>query len=113
MSRISNPRKLFIDNSIFGGDMILTAVQPYKVYQDGKPTNQIGGYKYSVVLPKLCYDQLDVKIEGERLFDLSDGESVAVVFDGLRVRPYVNGGTGRLDFTAQADNIRKADAKHG
>ena len=46
---------LHIDNSCFGSGMLLTRVTPYKAYQDGKPLNDVAGYKYAVVLPSRAY----------------------------------------------------------
>lgn len=93
--------------------MILISVRPYHPYEDGKPSKEITGYKYEVVLPRHNFDHMDVKIEGDRRLDLADGQNIPVVLDGLKVRPYVNSGTNRLDFTAQADNIRKLEPRRG
>lgn len=102
---------LFIDNSCFGSAMLLTRVTAYKTYQDGKPLNDVAGYKYTVVLPSRAYEMLEVKVPGAKALDLNPGESIPVAFDNLRVRPYFDFKRNALAFTAQADGIHKADGK--
>ena len=103
---------LHIDNSCFGSGMLLTRVTPYKAYQDGKPLNDVAGYKYAVVLPSRAYEMLEVQVPGAKAMDLNPGESIPVTFDNLRVRPYFDFKRNALAFTAQADGIHKADGKH-
>ena len=58
---------LHIDNSCFGSGMLLTRVTPYKAYQDGKPLNDVAGYKYAVVLPSRAYEMLAARVSLSRL----------------------------------------------
>ena len=97
---------LHIDNSCFGSGMLLTRVTPYKAYQDGKPLNDVAGYKYAVVLPSRAYEMLEVKVPGAKAMDLNPGESIPVVLS------YFDFKRNALAFTAQADGIHKANGKH-
>lgn len=103
---------LYIDNSCFGSGMLLTRIKPYRAYEDNKPLDRVAGYKYTVVLPSRAYEMLEVKVPGDKALDLNPGESVPVLFENLRVRPYMDFKRDALTFTAQADSIRKADGKH-
>lgn len=109
MNTISNTG-LYIDNACFGSGMILTAVKPYKEYQNGTATDNVLGYKYCVVLPARGYEMLEVKIAGEKRLDAAPGDNVPVVFDSLCVRPYVDRRSNMLAYTAQAGGIRRADS---
>lgn len=103
---------LTIDNACLGTDMLLLRVSPYYPYSDGKAQKDtIEGYKYTVVLPQHGFEQLDVKIKGEKRADVAPGGSIPVVFDNLQVKPYINRDRSTLAFSAQADGIHTSTSK--
>lgn len=46
-----------------GGPIICTSVRPVKEYKDGKPTDNIIGYNYTIICPSNKYAQIQLKIE--------------------------------------------------
>lgn len=103
-------KDLYIDNRCIGGDMILTQVSTDKEYRDGKATDNIIGYKYTVVLPHHGFDHLDIKIAGNKLLDVEPGDTMAVTVQGLVIKPYVQRNTNKIAFTAKADGITPVKA---
>ena len=94
--------------------MLLVDVRPQFVFADGKRTDEIAGYVYSVVLPALGFDKLSVKIAGAQLMDApTKGEMIPVIFDDLRVRPYVDnsGKTPRIAYSTVATGVKAANTK--
>lgn len=52
---------------VAGADTILiTGVRPMKEFQDGKQTDKVIGYNYSVVCPANKYEAFSIKIEQEK-----------------------------------------------
>ncbi len=72
--------KELIDLSKLGKTMLLVEPpEPYTKYVDGEPTDEIEGYKYSIVLVDHNYDKIQVKIEEQNpSITLDDGKPVKV-----------------------------------
>ncbi len=98
---------LTIDTSALGNTMMLIGVSSYYKYQDNIKTDQVLGYKYSVILPEKSFEQMDVKIEGKKLLDCKAGESFRVRFTDLKVVPYVQNRNGytKVAFSASASGV--------
>ncbi len=106
MNTITNTG-LYIDPNCFGKDMLLVETAPYYEYIDKVRSNNILGYKYTVVLPQRGFEKLDVKISGNKLLDVKPGDNISVSFKDLQVKPYLmfRGDRPALMFTAQASDI--------
>ncbi len=100
-----NNSELFIDNHCLGETLQLVAVRPF-LSADGKRHDVPIGYTYDVCIRAHQNDKIGVKIMGaQQLEQPSTMQDVYVVFDGLRVRPYVTR-EGRLALTATATGIK-------
>lgn len=102
---------LRIDNECFGPVMIAIGCRPYYAFKEGVRQN-VEGYLYTVVLPKLSYQQINVKVPGDCKLEIIEGKDAHVKFDGLLVRPYVNREAMTLALTATATAVHtvgKAD----
>ena len=62
-------------------------VSPAYEYKDGKRTDTVLGYRYSVALPEKGLDKVDVRIDGQQQTEAPNGY-VEVRFDGLEVFIY-------------------------
>ncbi len=112
MTTLSN-NELYIATDIPAfKDIQLIQVRARKEWRDGKPTENQIGYTYTVILPQHGFEQLDVKIDGDKRIEVQPGKSVAVEFVNLRVKPYVKRDTSFITFSAKADDIRVANAHH-
>lgn len=98
-----NIRDLRIDNASLGRKMLLVDVVPTYTYQDGKRTDDIGGYRYIICLPEHKLEKLGVKIDGPQQMEQPDG-FVEVEFDGLEVTAYEM--QGKVQFVAKAMGVR-------
>lgn len=96
---------LRIDNECFGPVMIAVGCRPYFAFKDGVRQSTVEGYQYTVVLPKLGYQQINVKVPGECKLEIIEGKEAHVKFDGLVVRPYVNREAMTLALTATATAV--------
>ena len=77
-----------------------------KDYVDGKPSGDVTGYKYHVVLPHMGYAQAAIKVMGNAQLD-EPAEPYDVVCTNLRAVAYVNS-MGRVDVSFKADSIKAA-----
>lgn len=89
----------------FGKEMMLTAVKPYYAYVDGKRTDTVQGYAYTVALPELRFAMLSVKIEGEKQLEAPQGGYTSVQFVGLAVKLYYDSNN-KVQLSAKATGIR-------
>lgn len=95
--------QLIIDsNKTIGKKLALTGIAPIRRYDNGKVTDTIDGYRYSVVMLDngKGYEKFSVKIAGEKQLDFIAEETQLVVFDGLDIRAYVIDGIGQVSATA-------------
>lgn len=98
--------KLRISPRSLGDKMLLAQVVPFRKYIDGKPSDEVEGYRYVVALPAHNLDKISVKIPGKQQMDDPAGGFPAVTFTGLEVKPYVM--NGQLQVTATATAIAEA-----
>lgn len=105
---------LLIDNRCFGDTMLLNRVSPYYVYADNKKTDQVAGYKYTVILPAKGFQSLDVKIESaEPLVRIPAGADYAPVeFTGLEVKLYYDFNN-RVQLSAKAAGVKLTAGQAG
>ena len=103
-----NIRDLRIDPASLGEKMLLVEIIPSYEYKDGAKTNNIGGYRYVVALPKHNLEKISVKIDGEQLMDkMATPEGfVEVEFENLEVLAYEM--RGNVQISAKATGISLA-----
>ena len=65
----------------------LTEVRPVYKYTDNKKTDEIDGYRYTIVLPERGLEKISVKIEGKKRIDTPDNY-VEVDFSNLELHIY-------------------------
>lgn len=69
-----------------GNKLVLTDITPSYVYSDGKKTDTIAGYRYSIVCLEKGYKQLNVRIEGAcRLDKPLEEDCPFVELEGLSI----------------------------
>lgn len=95
-----------------GGQTICTNVRPVKEYKDGKPTDNVIGYNYTVVCPSNKYEQFSIKVEQQQPVITpeeleSKGGSVKVKVKNFEGRFYQNAEK-QILFTAKATAIEVA-----
>ena len=71
---------LIISPKSLGDKLWLVDVSPAYEYKDGKRTDTILGYRYSVALPEKGLDKVDVRIDGQQQAEAPNGY-VEVRFD--------------------------------
>ena len=108
MSLINNI-KLELKQVANSEEVILIGVIPFKDYIDGKPSENIAGYKYNVVCPANKYDPLAVKIRQSQPTITNEeidaaGGSIKVTFVGFEGKFYRTS-NGDYAFTAKADSM--------
>ena len=70
--------------------------------KDGKRTDNLTGYRYTVALPEHGLDKIGVRIDGKQLIEKPEGY-IEVEFSGLEVNAYES--QGHVQFTAKATGI--------
>lgn len=82
-------RNLKIDaKRTVGENLMLVEVLPVYVYEGGKRTDKVSGYRYVVAMPEHAFDKIAVKIDGKQRLELPDGDYPIVDFDGLELSIY-------------------------
>lgn len=86
-----------------GTEYLLTEVHPIYVYANGQRTDQVSGYRYTLILPQRKLDRIDCRIDGPQQLDAPD-TYIPVTLDGLEVSIYWS----RRDYalTAKAAGIK-------
>lgn len=96
-------------NKTIGKNPVLVDVAPAYVYENGKRTGEVSGFKYTVALPDKAFEKLMIKIDGEcKLEKPDDRHYPVVIFDGLEMRPYWTPEGYKVSATAK--NIRAVNA---
>ena len=91
-----------------GPNPILVDIVPSYIYESGRRTEKLSGYRYVVALPAHSLDKLSVKIESdEMLIERSEDEFPVVEFDGLEISIYWTP-TG-YQVSARASGIRRCE----
>ena len=55
-------------NKTIGKNPVLVDVAPAYVYENGKRTGEVSGFKYTVALPDKAFEKLTIKIDGATRF---------------------------------------------
>lgn len=90
----------------------LNAVTPRYTYKDGKRTEEIAGYVYTVTNTD-TFDQINVSVENkpalitpDKLAELQNaGEKTFVEFENAMVRPYYSERTKAIEDSIKADSV--------
>lgn len=80
--------KLRIDPASLGEKLLLTEVNPWFEYVDGKKQDIPMGYKYTVACTAHALNTITVKVKGKQMVEATD-EFPAVKFSGLELKVYV------------------------
>lgn len=93
-------------------EFIVTGVYPDFEWKDGKPTENIKGYKLRTICPTANYDETIVKIEGT--MPPIQPEAVAnnpavVAFENLTFSSYFSSKTKKIEYVGQATGIKIID----
>ena len=99
---------LMISPKSLGEKLWLVGVFPAYEYKDGRRTDTILGYRYSVALPERGLDKIDVRIDGQQQAESPDGY-VEVRFDGLEV--FIYWSRGDYHVGARANGIHLVNNK--
>ena len=78
---------LIIDPKSLGNKLWLVDIAPVYEYRDNRRTENITGYRYTVVMPDNNLDKINVKIDRKQLIEKPDGYA-EVHFTGLEVFIY-------------------------
>ena len=82
----------------------LVNVSPYKIYDQGRPTEQIGGFAYECVCPANRYEKIVVKVPDLPPVISNDqiDETTFVAFEGFGARFYRDR-MGRYQLSCRAE----------
>lgn len=94
---------VIIDSKTLGRKLMLVDVKPAFAYSNGERTNEISGYKYTVVCPEKGFEKQTVKIDGKQRCE-EPSEALECAFDGLDLFVYWTPSGYQLG--ARAENIR-------
>lgn len=81
-------------------------------YKNGQRTGTLLGYKYATAIPALSLERIMVKIPGDKLIEIEEGEIVEVAFENLELGVYV-ANNGQPTLTAKATGITEVINKKG
>ena len=114
MSNDLNINDVVIDvPKTLGRNVLAVACEPSREYIDGKPSDNISAYRYTVVLGDKAYKAVTIKVPGTEHIEIAPGEVVLVTVEGLYIRPYVTtaGNRPSIALSATATAVRRADVK--
>ena len=97
---------LSLDQVVGSDKALLVEVAPDRVYQDGKPTGEIKGTRYTIVSPVLSYDKVVVKVPGPAIVtqeELGKANGLTVTFKGFSGHFYIM--DGKPGLTCKADSV--------
>ena len=91
-------------------EILVTEVTPFKDYIDGKPSENIVGYKYTVVCPANKYEAFTVKIRQQQPTITNEqieaaGGSIKATLKGFEGKFYRDSRSGEYLFTAKATEV--------
>ena len=98
--------KLILASEQFGRRYILTEIRPVSEYVAGKPTGNVKGYRYTIVLPERSYERIDVIIDGALQVEHLNG-SIEVELKGFS--PYISWANGDYIVVTRATTISPLD----
>lgn len=91
-------------------EVLITEVKPYKDYVDGKPSENIAGFKYTAVCPSNKFESFTVKVAQAvptvttEMLEVAGG-SIKVTFKGFEGKFYRDSRSGEYLFTAKATEV--------
>lgn len=100
----STIRAVRIDPACLGDKLRLCEIRPVYEWADGKRTDKLTGYAYTVMCPALAYEKLSVKIAGKQRL-AEDAIDHVVEFDGMAIGIYERYGDHSVNLTASAQDI--------
>lgn len=100
---------LIVSPKSLGDKLWLVDVSPAYEYKDGKRTDTVLGYRYSVALPEKGLDKVDVRIDGQQQAEAPNGY-VEVRFDGLEVFIYWSKGDYHVGAKGNRNPYRESEA---
>ena len=83
---------LMIDPRSLGNKLWLVDVAPAYEYKDGRRTDNVTGYRYSVCLPEKNLEKINVRIDGKQLLESPESGFVEISLTGLEVFIYWQNG---------------------
>lgn len=91
-------------------EVLITGLSPFREYIDGKPSENIAGYKYNVVCPANKYESINVKIRQATPTITNEqieaaGGSIKATFKGFEGKFYRDSRSGEYLFTAKATEV--------
>ena len=78
---------IIIDPLTLGSKLWLVDIQPTYSYVDGRRTNTISGYRYTIALPEKGLEKISVRIDGGQKAEKPNG-FVEVTFQNLELYIY-------------------------
>lgn len=107
-------KNLKIDVKSLGRQKWLVDVIPVAEFVGGQRTDKVVGYRYVVALPAHGFEKLGIKIAGDQLLKIPDGEEyIPVEFEGLDIRIYESSGHAQLSATATGIHVVKEQRPPG
>ena len=100
---------LVIDPRSLGNKLWLVGVSPAYEYKDGRRTDNVTGYRYSVCLPEKGLEKINVKIDGKKLLEAPENGYAEVAFTGLEV--FIYWSNGQPNVGARASGISLVNHK--
>jgi len=91
-----------------GENMLLTDITPAYVYLNGRKTEEVEGFKYTVACQHLNLDKVSIKILGKKQLEMSE-KFEKVRFDGLALSVYIR--EGQPQISAKAEKIAYVNTK--
>lgn len=83
-----------------GSNLMLVDIIPVNVYENGKRTDKICGYRYVVAMPDHAFDKISVKIDGAKQLDMPEDEYPVVEFENLTIKIFWSPDGYRVGATA-------------
>lgn len=83
---------LIISPESLGGKLWLVDVSPAYEYREGRRTDNVTGYRYSVCMVNKALEKINVRIDGKQLMEAPESGYVEVTFTGLEVFIYWQNG---------------------
>lgn len=93
-------------NATLGKGLLLTDVAPVYAYANGKRTDTVTAFKYTVAMSERSYDKIAIKIAGLKQMESPVDDAPEVVFDDLEI--YIYFFSGKYNLGARAKSIRYA-----
>ncbi len=100
-----NITKAIISPKTLGRKQLLVEVLPIYLYDGGKRSETITGYRYTVVLPDCEFEKIGIKIDGDQQLE-KPIDTMEVAFENLELYIYWYNGTYQLGARATAIKVK-------